>query len=509
MEKKYKILQIGPEDWRDALALPAQLDWYHVPPNTPSAIQEIMDENDLDHFHAVILTDGAYLVDLLPFASSLEPYTVFYPEQFTSQDKNIQNLIKQHCMQAMDLTDRQGFVRDLSTSLFEGGYGDKLSPATIRIHPRFQGSVSYQGFEHLELEGDFGKNYTQLASWAYNQSVQAHAPIELWLEYEKTGPVELRLRLRKIPTGSISEISQDILLEEADFASAIIVEQDYDAYLSISLQARGQGKVNIGNLHQRWSRKQFGKFVLGGNILHDKKREEINYFFHPGDFKPPLAVYFSGYRPAEGFEGYWMMKNLQCPFLLFSDPRLEGGAFYLGTEELEDKIQATIQHYLDYLGLDRSDLILSGLSMGTFPALYYGSHFEPKGIIVGKPLTNLGTIAQRGRLEAPGVFPTSFDVLHLQTGGVSQKDMKDLDQRFWTRFKQADFSQTTFGLSYMKDEDMDSGAYDQLVETLCQTGAKILSKGTAGRHNDDTGTNVAWFIHFYKMILEEYGRGET
>ena len=87
--------------------------------------------------------------------------------------------------------------------------------------------------------------------------------------------------------------------------------------------------------------------------------------------------------------------------------------------------------------------------------------------------------------------------------------MKELDQRFWTQFKKADFSQTTFGLSYMKDEDMDSGAYDQLVETLCQTGAKILSKGTAGRHNDDTGTNVAWFIHFYKMILEEYGRGET
>ena len=40
MEKKYKILQIGPEDWRDTLALPAQLDWYHVPPNTPSAIQK-------------------------------------------------------------------------------------------------------------------------------------------------------------------------------------------------------------------------------------------------------------------------------------------------------------------------------------------------------------------------------------------------------------------------------------------------------------------------------------
>ena len=65
-------------------------------------------------FMLSFLRMGAYLVDLLPFTDSLEPYTVFYPEQFASQDKNIQNLIKQHCMQAMDLSDRQGFVRDLS-----------------------------------------------------------------------------------------------------------------------------------------------------------------------------------------------------------------------------------------------------------------------------------------------------------------------------------------------------------------------------------------------------------
>ena len=73
MEKKYKILQIGLEDWQDTLALPAQLDWYHVPPNTSSDIQKIMDENDLEHFHAVILTDGAYLVDLLPLHLAWSP----------------------------------------------------------------------------------------------------------------------------------------------------------------------------------------------------------------------------------------------------------------------------------------------------------------------------------------------------------------------------------------------------------------------------------------------------
>lgn len=198
-----------------------------------------------------------------------------------------------------------------------------------------------------------------------------------------------------------------------------------------------------------------------------------------------------------------MMKNLGCPFLLFSDPRLEGGAFYLGSEELENKIKETIQHYLDYLGFTSKDLILSGLSMGTFPSLYYGAAFEPRAVIVGKPLANVGTIARRGRLEAPGVFNTSFDILRHQTGGVSYQDMENLDRRFWNTFKKADFTQTTFGLSYMKDEDMDSKAYDQLVEHLCYTGAKILSKGTSGRHNDDTGTNVTWFLHFYNMVLEE------
>ena len=55
---------------------------------------------------------------------------------------------------------------------------------------------------------------------------------------------------------------------------------------------------------------------------------------------------------------------------------------------------------------------------------------------------------------------------------------------------------TTFGLSYMKDEDMDSKAYEQLVSHLCNTGAKILSRGTVGRHNDDSNTNILWFLHF-------------
>ena len=504
MSKDYKILQIGIDNWTHHYEIPENMDWYYFCPNSSRAIRKMMEMEGIKKFHIILIEDGQYLVDLLPFIHHIEPYTLFYDHDFQTANSAILDLLKKRCAQAVDFSNPQKLLNDLSTSLFGGGYGDKLFPSTIQIHPSFKGSVSYQGFEHVTLDGKFSETFSQVAHWTYNTMVGENVPIELWLEYEKQGNCEFRLVIRKIWSGAVDEFFEEEIYNEDDLQQAIVVDnKETNFYITVSIEARGKGKLQLGNLHQRWSRKQFGKFVLGGNILHDSTRDEINYFLHPGDFKPPLAVYFAGYRPAEGFEGYFMMKNLGCPFLLFSDPRLEGGAFYLGSEELENKVKETIQHYLDYLGFTSKDLILSGLSMGTFPSLYYGAAFEPRAVIVGKPLANVGTIARRGRIEAPGVFNTSFDILRHQTGGVSYQDMEVLDRRFWNTFKKADFTQTTFGLSYMKDEDMDSKAYDQLVEHLCYTGAKILSKGTSGRHNDDTGTNVTWFLHFYNMVLEE------
>ncbi|MTV35666.1 accessory Sec system protein Asp2, partial [Streptococcus pneumoniae] len=119
--------------------------------------------------------------------------------------------------------------------------------------------------------------------------------IELWLEYEKEGNCDFRLVIRKMWSGSVDDFFEEVIVSEKDLEQALFMDsRDGDYFLSISVEARGRGTIKLGNLHQRWSRKQFGKFVLGGNILHDSKRDEINYFFHPGDFKPPLTVYFAG-----------------------------------------------------------------------------------------------------------------------------------------------------------------------------------------------------------------------
>ena len=508
MSKELNILQIGLTNWENHYDIPENMNWHHFYPNSTIALREMTEKKGFSRFHAVLVKDPQYVKDLFSFVKYFEPYTLFYDQDLKTDDEGVAFFLKKRCAQAVDFSRPQQLINDLSTTLFGGGYGDKLFPSTIKIHKHFQGSVSYQGLECVTIEGDFGEEFHQLAYWTHNFMVYKNLPIELWLEYEKQGNCEFRFILRKIFDGDIDNFFEEEIYSEVDLEKAIVIDSKNRNFLIfLSVEARGRGTIKLGNLHQRWSRKQFGKFVLGGNILHDSKRDEINYFFHPGDFNPPLAVYFSGYRPAEGFEGYYMMKTLGCPFILFSDPRLEGGAFYLGTDELEGKIKKTIAHYLDYLGFDRKDLILSGLSMGTFPALYYGAFFEPHAIIVGKPLANLGTIASRGRLDAPGVSNLAFDCLIHHTGGTSSQDMTELDQRFWKIFKQANFSKTTFGLSYMKDEEMDPQAYENLVTYLCNTGAKILSKGTAGRHNDDTDTNIAWFLHFYRMVLASgFGR---
>ena len=93
-----------------------------------------------------------------------------------------------------------------------------------------------------------------------------------------------------------------------------------------------------------------------------------------------------------------MMKRLGHPFILFADPRLEGGSFYLGSAEYEAKIKAVIEESLAKLGFTNKELVLSGISMGTTGAIYYGSKIGARAVIVGKPLINLGTIALNNTL---------------------------------------------------------------------------------------------------------------
>ena len=51
-------------------------------------------------------------------------------------------------------------------------------------------------------------------------------------------------------------------------------------------------------------------------------------------------------------------------------------------------------------------------------------------VVVGKPLLNIGTIADNMKLLRPNEFGTANDVLLANTGGISTSDVQHLDSRF-------------------------------------------------------------------------------
>ena len=193
--------------------------------------------------------------------------------------------------------------------------------------------------------------------------------------------------------------------------------------------------------------------------------------------------------------------------ILISDPRIEGGAFYLGTETYELAIQRIIKNTLDYLGFDAHELILSGLSMGSFGAIYYGAKLNPTAVIVGKPLVNIGTIGANMKLLRPEEFGTSLDILLTNTGGTTIDHVNQLNAKFWDTFNSNDIRKTTFAICYMEDDDYDLYAFDELLDVLSKNGARVLSRGVPGRHNDDSPTISNWFVNFYYILLEtKFGR---
>lgn len=128
MSKDYKILQIGIDNWAHHYEIPENMDWYYFCPNSPLALRKMMEMEEITRFHSILIEDGQYLSDLLPFVHHIEPHTLFYNQDFKTTDLGILDLLKKRCAQSVDFSDPQKLLNDLSTSLFGGGYGDKLFP---------------------------------------------------------------------------------------------------------------------------------------------------------------------------------------------------------------------------------------------------------------------------------------------------------------------------------------------------------------------------------------------
>ena len=493
-----RVLQLGTEDFSNVLQISKCADWYYEP-----AFAELPEKD----FEVVILDREITSDEFDYLIRFMRAYCLFITEKVPlKEESKTQQLFIRKMGKRISAEELQLLLEEELPDYFPGSYGEKYKLQNIAVAQGFKGKVSWKGLERVELEGDYGNELTQIVFWRNNLPFAEDQSIEFWLEYEKDDTVEISLEISILQYiyGTDPQFPNVWNFSERELDDIICItnRNGKAGHIFVSLKAKGKGRLSVIALHDRASRRGKGIFMPGGKRRVTSQREEIFYYFDPGNLKPPLNVYFSGYKTQEGFEGYSMMRNMQHPFLLIAEARLEGGSLYIGSEEYENTLEGILREHIEKLGFKNSDVILSGLSMGTFGAFYYGCKIRPNTILVGKPLASIGNMAGNERLKSPGGSHSWLDVLHKVYGSLDPDAIEQMNHRFWDMFDHTDWSKTRFAVAYMIEDELDGNAYENLQFHLKDAGARIYGKGLHGRHNDNTPGIVRWFRSQYRAIME-------
>lgn len=513
MPRKFRVLQIGGTDLESLFENNKNVIWdyfdialFDFDSGYLQAVQDMLNEIGEFNFVFVQAPYSQALIELFKYVST--PYNTVIDATYWGEHFQEDEIVKCKLVRPLHYDSEEALHLKLQAVTFPGQYGDKVSPIHCRVNTNFQGLYQFNGNESIEITGNFGQTFKPLITWSRNIIADENKVNQIWPEFKMDGDVRIQMTLRITPVYSTQRAVETLVYEQEDLETPIeLSARPYQAYVSVSLKAKGEGTLYVGAIHKRWSRLDMGEFIMGGQRYNDRNRQEFIYYFHPGDYKPPLNVYFSGYRTSEGFEGFYMMKRMGAPFILIGDPRIEGGAFYLGTDDYEKAIKDVIQNALNTLGFNNDQLILSGLSMGSFGALYYATELQPASVIIGKPLINVGSIADNMKLIRPNEFGTALDILRSNEGGISKDAINNLNQKFWKKLKTSDLRRTSFAIAYMEHDDYDTNAFHDLLPVLTEQQARVVSRSVPGRHNDDSTTITNWFLNFYNLVMEKrFGR---
>lgn len=493
MEQIY-ILQLGKVNWNNLYTLPqnVSLDYVETFVKVPKR------QYDMFFF------DRTPLEEEVPFLyQAIKAYTLFITKN-VNINGNVARLCCSKKAQNIATKDIQNFLLKETKYYYPKPYGEKLDLKYWSIAQGFSGKVKWDE-NAIILEGEFGETFGQIAFWRYNIYLPQSQMLDFWLEYSKDSTVSINLEITQFAEGSLAEVEGYWSFDETELERVVQVESEKSGQAFVSICAKGSGKLQIIALHKRNSRGSHGYFLPGGERYVTSNREELFCYFDPRDMKPPLNVFFSGWEIPERFQGYNMNRKLGCPFLLLSEHRLRGGSFYVGRKEYEEMVLSVIRKYMKELGFSSDQVVLSGLSMGAYASMYYGCDIKPHALILMKPLAGIGNIAANEKYLRPGGYPTSLDVLKYLGGDTSEGAIKRINDKFWDKFDSADWGKSKFIMTYMIEDDFESGVYDKLLLHLHSEGVQVYGRGLHGRHGDAQTATANWFSsQFMKMLSEDF-----
>ena len=287
MSKEIKVLQLGERDWRDI---------YRMPPNLKYDFFEKFNKEKSRFYDVVFIDKELADEEVEALYEVTKAYALFVVDDLF-MSKTMKLFFRNRMGKYISKRDIQQFFDTEIRNFFPEPYGEKFDFKNMSVSEGFKGSVAWRGNYSVDLEGDFGEDFNQIAYWRNNIPVFGGQAIELWLEYEKDPQVELALSITQFVAGSISDVQQSWYFTQKELENELIIDNEkINGPIFVSLYAKGKGKLSIIALHDRYSRRGYGTFLPGGKRYVTANREEIFYYFDPGNAKPPLNVYFSGYK---------------------------------------------------------------------------------------------------------------------------------------------------------------------------------------------------------------------
>jgi accessory secretory protein Asp2 len=416
---------------------------------------------------------------------------------------------------------KEELIAFIEKYFFLGQVGRGIIPNELaKIPPTLPVKTTRNGRYEVIFEGDFGQDYTESIYWGahsdpywftYNQwAAQGFEPGEsydVYLEIQKEGTVEFELMI----TFFQDETSFKNFRMTTTQSNVHFPKEFNKGFPQVSLYIKGQGKLVLEKIKFRKSRNGFGTFLPGDERIELPNGEEILSYYIPGKDKRRLLVSFSGYLNGIPKFEFMNLSKFEFPLLLFQDGRASGGVFQLGRNfnpEYEATIEDIIEEKLTDLGLQKSDLIINGYSMGTYPALYYGAKFAAKDILISKPLINIGTMTGNRAIfsNETNWFLTARYYL---AGRILDKDTPKLNAHLWRRLVKSKLNQTNFHFFTMNQDEYDGSSLPMLLESLKEKQALIYRVENEGTHTQKIPEMITFIEEKLQLIKCSLEGGEV
>ena len=191
---KISVLQVGKEDLSLQLHIPDFVDWNYV-----DDLEEATERGyDVCVLSRCVNKEEAYIL-----LKKIRAYTMFVLDSVELKGWT-KWIYVSRMAKYVDVNSLQTFIDKDIQLFYSYTYGEKFVPQALSISQSFKGSVFWNGYTGVELEGDYGDDFYQIAYWRYNIPLFKGQTLDLWLEYEKDESVSIELKIEQFEGGSLS-----------------------------------------------------------------------------------------------------------------------------------------------------------------------------------------------------------------------------------------------------------------------------------------------------------------